>query len=344
MSLKVALITGTYPPEKCGVGDYSSKLIHAQNANFWRLFYYKDWSFSSVIRKIREIAKSDEDILNIQYPSMGFGYSLVPHFLCFYFSLFSKKHVTVTIHEYTRLGRKSRLAAIVFLIFSQKIIFTNEFERKAAIKRIPWIKKKSKVIKILSNITPAFEHVPTEKRTFDLGCFGLLTPKKGIEEFLEVSTKILQLKPSIEIFIMGQTLDKYKDFSDKVMNEANKIGVKLFLNKDEKDVSAILSNTKICYLPFPDGVSERRGSFLASVLNYCMIYTTEGIYTTEAHKEFCYFVEKEDAADSIVKALNQTEEYYQSAQLKTEKFIKNHLPKSWEDVIEQYHDVFQMKK
>lgn len=75
-----------------------------------------------------------------------------------------------------------------------------------------------------------------------------------------------------------------------------------------------------------------------------MIYTTEGIYTTEAHKEFCYFVEKEDAADSIVKALNQTEEYYQSAQLKTEKFIKNHLPKSWEDVIEQYHDVFQMKK
>ena len=38
------LVTGTYPPERCGVADYSARLLETETAqkNFWKLVYTKE--------------------------------------------------------------------------------------------------------------------------------------------------------------------------------------------------------------------------------------------------------------------------------------------------------------
>jgi len=341
MNTKISIITGTYPPEKCGVGDYTFNLIQTVGAKNWKLLYYTDWTLKTLFEKIYQIKNSEGDVINIQYPCMGYGYSIVPHLLCLYFSLFSKKQFSITIHEFIRMGRKSKIASMIFLIFAQKIIFTNEFEREAAIKKLFFVKNKSTVLKIYSNIkqSSTFHEIPVRK--YDIGYFGLISPLKGIEDFLLVIKQLLVENSNYQVYIMGQTQPEYESYYSSIINNAKEIGITLFLNEDQNFVTGILSDTKLCYLPYPDGVSERRGSFLAAVLNYCIILTTKGIFTTKAHQSFCSFSDKTHAAKTIVDILNQKNtEYYKNCQNQMKLFIDKEIPKSWEQVAEQYNSLF----
>ncbi|MFV0472007.1 MAG: glycosyltransferase family 1 protein [Paludibacteraceae bacterium] len=341
MSAKIALITGTYPPEKCGVGDYSNQLMKSSLSTEWKLFYYTDWSAKTLINKLKDISKSGQDIINIQYPSIGYGYSIVPHLLCLYFSLFSRKKISVTLHEYTRLGKKSRFATNLFLFFADKIVFTNEFERSAAGKKFSFVKKKSSVIKIFSNIKANSNLPKTKDRVLEVGYFGLLTPLKGLEEFIEVADQLKVSNPNCRIYIMGQTVPEFESFSIKIIEKAKQIGIALFLNESEEFVADTLSNTKICYLPFPDGVSERRGSFLAAVVNNCLILTNKGKFTTESHKKICFFTTKTEAKDDITNLLSKKFDFYDEYQDRMKKFMRDELPHSWDDVAERYNRLFQ---
>ena len=43
------------------------------------------------VRKIKEIKKIDSKVINIQYPTVGYGKGLVPHFLTIYLTQILKK-------------------------------------------------------------------------------------------------------------------------------------------------------------------------------------------------------------------------------------------------------------
>lgn len=47
--MAVALVTGSYPPDICGVGDYTYKLYTNSNSSDWKLCHIKDWNIKSVI-------------------------------------------------------------------------------------------------------------------------------------------------------------------------------------------------------------------------------------------------------------------------------------------------------
>ena len=147
------LVTGTYPPEQCGVADYSYCLLNSDEGkeSGWKLLYTKDLSFNGLKQAIKEIKYSDDKYVNLQYPSRGYGKSLFPHILSIYIRLFTKKKLSVTIHEYTQLGWKGFVCAYILLLFANELIFTNEFERNAAARKLWLVKKKSTVIKIFSD-------------------------------------------------------------------------------------------------------------------------------------------------------------------------------------------------
>lgn len=344
MKMGILIITGTFPPEKCGVGDFTYNLLNTKAANEWELFYDKNWSIKTLSNKIQKINQSGIGIINLQYPSMGFGYSIVPHLLCIYFSLFSNKRFTVTFHEFSRLGKKSKIASILFLFFSWKIIFTNQYEREAAIRYLFSVKYKSSVIKIHSNIKPVKSPPLIPNRKLDLGYFGFISPLKGLEDFLFTAKELLSMNSEYKIYIMGQTQPEYELYYTKIINIASNYNITLYLNKPEDFVSKTLSDTKICYLPYPDGISERRGSFLAVILNLCLVHTTKGKFTTRAHESFCTFSEKNNAASIINTILNQSPEYYIQNQNKIRYFIKNEIPQSWEDVALQYSNTLSAFK
>lgn len=337
MEKKILIVTSVYPPQKCGVADYVYKMMHSSEGKCLELFYSPDWSFQSLFYKIKLINRSKAEVINLQYPSAVSGYSIVPHLICIFFSLFSRRIFSVTIHEYSQMGWKGRLSNILFLIFANKLIFTNQFELDYAMRIYPFIKNKCEIIKIYTNIKAAQNLLPISERKYDVGYFGLIRDNKGLEEFIDVIRELKRYNSELIVYAMGQTQPQQGIVQqNEILNKLAEIGVKLFLNKDEDEVANTLANTKIAYLPFPDGVSERRGSFLAVVQNKCVIITTKGPFTVASHDKICIYTNKENAKDTILKTLEMDSIYFENKQHLIDDFIKNDMPKSWDDIILEY--------
>jgi len=330
MKEKILIVTSVYPPQICGVADYVYKMMHSKEGKCLELFHTPDWSLQSLFEKIKQIRNSKAQVINLQYPSAAYGYGIVPHLICIYFSLFSKKIFSVTIHEYSQMGWKGRLSNILFLIFA------NQFELDYAIHINPYIKKKSKIIKIYTNIKASNDILAIPERKYDVGYFGLIRDNKGLEEFIDVIGELKRYDPKLIVYVMGQTQAQLSIHQREILNKLEEIDVILLLNKDENEVASILANTKIAYLPFPDGVSERRGSFLAVVQNRCIVVTTKGPFTIASHDKICIYTNKENAKDTILKTLKMDLSFFENKQHLIADFIKNDMPKSWDDIILNY--------
>ena len=109
-------------------------------------------------------------------------------------------------------------------------------------------------------------------------------------------------------------------------------------NKEEKIVSSLIADTKISYLPFPDGISERRGSALAILKNGGLLVTTKGKFTTKGFETCCSFASNNEIAVKTIEDLflKNDSDFYREKQLNIKKFIETELPNSWEDVSIQY--------
>ena len=64
-----------------------------------------------------------------------------------------------------------------------------------------------------------------------------------------------------------------------------RLSVPIRLNLSDEEVASILNDSKIAYLPFPDGISERRGSFLAAATNGVIVLSNAGRFTYEALRQ-----------------------------------------------------------
>lgn len=326
----ILIITGSYPPQICGVGDYTHRLVHSKNTESWQLYHSKDWNIKSLFCHIRTIKQSNTRVINMQYPTQGYGWSIVPHLLCIYFSWFSHKLFSVTIHEQSQLSFKARLAQWFILLSANKIIFTNEFELNYARKYVPYIIKRSTVIKIFSNICGAEKIKPIDQRKIDLVNFGHIRPNKGLEKFIET---VSQLTTKYNIHIAGQIPQGYEEYFERIKTKAEKSGITILLNLSDIEISNLLNNTKLVYLPFPDGVSERRGSLLASFANGAAVATTVGKFTTQNLKKAIIEISKY----TISEILNDTN-MLSLKQLDSLNFIKTEMPQGWDDIVAQYNN------
>lgn len=342
------IITGTYPPRKCGVGDYCYNLIHTGTARSskWQVYTTDNWKLSNIKVIMKEIANIGFNVANIQYPTMGYGTSITPHIITLYIRYILRKPVVVTIHEYSRLGWKGRFAAKIFFHCAGHTVFTTEVERQFAIRKNRYLQKKSSVIKIFSNIDKSDNIRPAQERTWDIGYFGYIRPDKGIETFIDVCNKVSRLRSGCRIYIMGQTQEEFQWYYTPIIKRIKESDIELILNRSSKEVSDILSDTKIAYLPYPDGLTERRGSFLAALLNRCCIVSTEGDFTTEKMKQ-AFTLCNDDVADktlvSILDDIDNDSERQRDLTAKEEDYIESRIPQSWESIALQYDKLIQGK-
>ena len=93
------MITGSYPPDICGVGDYTACFLKVADRDKWSLYNSSVWKISTFFQKKSDISKFQFSHIVIQYPTLGYGWNLLPQLLCIYYSLFTDKKVVVVLHE-----------------------------------------------------------------------------------------------------------------------------------------------------------------------------------------------------------------------------------------------------
>lgn len=330
------MITGSYPPDVCGVGDYTACFMNEADKGKWNLFYSSSWKLSSLIKIIRNINNYKCDKLILQYPTQGYGWSFVPQLLCLYYTFLTSKKFIVVLHEFSQRTFKAKLASLFFL-FANKIIFTNEFERDNIVKHFMVSTHKMAVIKIISNICAVPSIKTWEMRNIDIAYFGHLRPHKGLEDFFSVVSKIKIIKKDINVNIVGQVLPEFELYLNDLLKKNKSLNIKLRLNLDSHQVAEVLNNSKITFLPFPDGLSERRGSFLAAISNGTLVVSYEGKFTTKELKKTFISTNFQSAHRVILDILtDEVHETFNNYLSKSSFYLKNNIPSSWQDIVLQY--------
>lgn len=325
--MKVIMISGSIPPESCGVGDYTSRLCSVLSESQVDIELLRDSDLP-----LKEVCRLRSNaILHIQYPTMGYGKSLYPQLL----SLFAKPSV-VTLHEFTQAHLLRKIAILPFLVLADKLVFTTHYELNSLAKLLPLIKKKSVVIPLAAAVSPNFPLPPVNTRD-GFSYFGLIRPKKGLEEFVSTAREIHKRFPDMPIRIIGAVPERGENYLRDVAASAADIPIDWCLNKPLDEVSTILASCKYAYLYYPDGLSERRSSFMAAISHGIVVFSNSGAMTTQSLKEGYIAVSNPDEVLTKIQKM-ESSGGYANYQDKTLKAADNY---TWERVVVLHKELYK---
>lgn len=336
---RILMVSGAYPPDVCGVGDYTARVMEATQSN-WQMFVERDWSLRALPGILRRLLDRKPDAIVIQYPTQGYGWSLVPHILIAIGWITRRYRSVLALHEFTSLSRKAQVALAIASHFSARIIFTTEVERDRA-KAFKWFSSgvSTSVIGILSNIPRAQSHLDFIRRSTDVAYFGHIRPNKGLEDFLDVTAMLRTAAPLARIAVIGEIPRGYEAFGAMVADRCAAIGVTLILGLDDEAVAWQLADTKILYLPFRDGVSARRGSVLAGLSNGAIVVTRIGDATpTSLHPAVIACDGTAGDVAILHDALVMSSDQAAALQREGHLYITQTLPQDWAHVATLYQD------
>lgn len=277
--MHIILIVGAYPPRDCGAEDYTVRLAEAleQYGLEVDILAGGGRSVSETPSLIRRISGYRPDVVHVQYPTGNYGKSLVPQALA---TTMPRVPVITTLHEFSESHLLRKVADLPFALRSKALVFTSEYERRHFLSWFPWVRKRSLVVPIGSNI-PSYSG-SVRRDPSSIAYFGLIRPQKGLEEFLELAMLARDAGRPYRFAIVGDTAARYGRYPETLEERAKDLPVEWRIGLSPDEVSRSLSRSRFAYIPYPDGASERRGSLLAALGNGTAMITTEGPQTPEA--------------------------------------------------------------
>lgn len=299
--MKVLLISGSFPPMKCGVGDYTfhlakelvkqkdvkvtvltDKLVSQcdLNCNVDVISTIKNWSYKDIFKIIKIVRNKNPDIVHIQYPSRGYGKKLMPSWLPFLLRVLNIP-VVQTWHE--PLSWKGWFRYLPNALTKDTLVVVESNYKDMLPVWYKWIIKQKKMvcIPIASNIPKVTlkKNERLEIRSkFDatsnnlFAYFGFVSPSKGIDVLFKIAN------PSSDRIVLICELNKEDWYHKRILEIVNsepwagKVYVTGFL--PDYKVAKILAVSDAAIFPFAKGVSMRNGSFLAARAQEIFVLTT----------------------------------------------------------------------
>jgi glycosyltransferase involved in cell wall biosynthesis len=267
----IMLVSGSWPPDTCGVGHYSSRLADHLEDSFEvvRFRLGADFGAFSFPRALRQIFQAEPDLIHIQYPSVGYRRSLVPSLI----AMLPKVPTVVTLHEFS-IFRWYRAPWFMPFKFANALIFTNGQENAAFEERFGKGAQTRCVIPIGSNIPVGRSRQRDPK---SLCYFGLFMPGKGLEDFLNL-VKLLR-KDDFRLTIIGAIPDGFAAYAKQILKQCEELGISIEQNRSDNEVADLMQAITYAYLPFPEGASDKRGSLIAAMVNGLIVLTPHTMVT-----------------------------------------------------------------
>jgi glycosyltransferase involved in cell wall biosynthesis len=329
--MRVVLVTGPCPPGGCGVGDYTTCLGNALKASGieTHLITPGDWNLLGVFKLSRRLREQKFDIVHIEYPTVGFGTKLGPQGL----SLLQR--CVVTIHEASQTHILRKLALFPFTVRPEHIIFTSRFERRFATAWAPWIARVSSVIPVGSNVAVAAQKSPRSLN--EIVYFGLIMPRKGLEQVLELGNRIRTAGLPLVVRIIGQAPLKHAAYFDELRLKATGLPIIWDQDLSEEQIAKRLARSTIAYLPYPDGASERRTTLKAALLSGLAVITTRSPHTPRDLGGVVRFCRNSEEALAAVNSLIQSPEETSRMAAKAVQYGQRY---GWERIAKQHLRVY----
>ncbi len=322
MIIRVLLITGSYPPMRCGIGDYSYSLAKAlaidrgirvgvltsiakakvDNADGVEIFpVVKKWNFVEVLKIVKTIRQWLPDIVHIQYPTQGYGDGLLPWLLPIV-SFLMRKKVVQTWHEgYSR--RNAPMLFLISIIPGKLVVVRPQYRERILHPLLRWALWGKKVLLIRNaSCVPRVDLGEHEKEMLKkqylrkqkrlIVFFGFVYPHKGVEFLFDIAESATD-----QIIIAGE-VDEKGDYFRKIAQRAStepwieKMTVTGFLSA--ADAAALLAVTDAVILPFRDGGGEWNSSIHGAVLNGAFVITTSMTQNGYDKKRNIYFAKVDD--------------------------------------------------
>ncbi len=333
-SLRVAILSGSWPPERCGVADYAAKLsARLQQLDVTVAELGKGVRFASprAMFIASDLPRWGADVLHIQYPTLGFGRSIVPALIPL---LVSPIPCIVTLHEFSTYHP---LRTPWFFTFAQNTsarIFSSEHELEAFRSRMKPRSGLDYILPIPSNIPSAAGVV---RQPCTVCYFGLLVPNKGIEDFLALAA---MAAPSqrFTFSLIGGEFTGFANYALDVINRARTLGVMLHLNLPERDVAEAIASHTYAYLPFPDGASPRRGSLRAVQANGVIVLTRWSDLTSALDRAGTFEASSPVEALTLLNYLEENPAQRQTRLAAAERAGGTQL---WDYVANQHKKIYQ---
>jgi glycosyltransferase involved in cell wall biosynthesis len=306
--MKVALVTGSYPPQPCGVGDYSERLVQelhrvgvvievVTTASPERpetpfiKYQLDDWRLANWRRAVRWMSSQAYDVVHVQYPARFYGYrpglALLTSVLK---SGLPGTPIVVTFHEFriSHILRKLTVAAIASRV--DAVIVTAESERKAYARWMPWVSRRTHVVPLATTI-PVQTVSPEERKLIRkslgveeqdvvIGYFGFLHPNKGTEEILRSFAIVHALRPSAKLMMICLFDPAKNEYHQRIQELVRELKMERAVTwtgfLPNSDLSRHLASADIGLFPFAEGVSLRRLSFMTAMAHGLSTVTTLG--------------------------------------------------------------------
>lgn len=348
--MRIGFITGEYPPMEGGVGAFTHELARALLALGHEVHVLtdrradgsnaadgiqvaaevRDWNWAALLQAGRWARQHRLEVINLQYEAAAFG-KVAPlvHFLPARLSNFP---MLITFHDllvpylFPKAGALRYRALLSLARSARGVIVTNvQDEQQLAKERgIPPLRR----IPIGSNIAPApppdFERaalraalsIPEDGVL--IGYFGFLNASKGAACLLRGVASALQSGVNAYLVLIGGRVGASDPsnvhYAESVDDLIKRLGLAERVRRtgfiESAAVSAHLLACDMLALPYVDGVSFRRGSFMAGLAHGCPIITsTPALPLPELHHgENVYLVppEQPEALGEAIRTLAES--------------------------------------
>ena len=312
-NIKVLIICGSFPPIKCGVGDYTSRLAESLADNgaevtvltsdksmtleYGSKYNIKNciskWNGINLLKSVLKEAGKGYDIVHIQFPSIIYTDSKINWLLPLFLRLIGKK-VIYTFHEY--YNSYSRLAAVIFS--NQIVVVDKFFEQEINRQYKNLMNKKINLIKIGSSIPKSNlsnekivnlrKNILENQNCADgiskiISYFGFMNSNKKIELTLKAMGNLKRKEKLYSLFmIIGDFYAVNRDMQiyqqqlkEIIKNEKLEKYVYITGFQQDNCVGDFLCASDAAILLFDNGVSARNSSFLAVIQENIPVITTK---------------------------------------------------------------------
>lgn len=311
--MRIGFITGEYPPMEGGVGAFTHELAAALvalghsvhiltkrqaqssgDAGIHVSAVVSDWNWAALIQAQRWARRHRLEVINLQYEAAAFGkiaplVHLLPSQLSSFVTI-TTFHDLLVPYLFPKAG-SLRYQALLSLARSAKgVIVTNVQDEHQLAKEhgLPPLRR----IPIGSNIAPvpppdfdraavrAALNIPEDGIL--IGYFGFLNASKGAACLLRGVASALQSGLNAYLVLIGGRIGasdpsnlRYAESVDALIDQLGLVErVRRTGFIESAAVSAHLLACDMLALPYTDGVSFRRGSFMAGLAHGCPIITS----------------------------------------------------------------------